>query len=136
MKVVDTLHIIYDGQCAFCIRTLKVFRRLDIYGRLDFCDSTDQELIASRFPALRGAEVEDAIYSVAGDGQLRRGFFAFRQMIWCSPLTWLLVPLFYFPGSAFLGTRVYAWVARHRRQLGCEPEACGRPAAVVKDRLL
>jgi len=39
-----------------------------------------------------------------------------------SPLTWLLLPLFYVPGATYVGTRVYTWIARNRRRFGCQAE--------------
>jgi hypothetical protein len=62
-----------------------------------------------------------------------RGFFAFRRILWESPLMWPLIPLFYFPGAGIVGPRVYAWVARNRRRFGCESDVCELPA--VRDRL-
>ena len=35
------------------------------------------------------------MYAVTAEGAIDRGFFAFRRMMWLSPLTWPLVPLFY-----------------------------------------
>lgn len=130
----ETLNIIYDGQCTFCTRTLSVFRRLDFKRRLRFYDWHEAETRAE-FPALRGADGE-AMYVIAENESPYRGFFAFRRLIWNSPATWALVPLFYFPGASLLGPAVYAWVARNRRSLGCGSEVCALPEATqsVKPR--
>jgi predicted DCC family thiol-disulfide oxidoreductase YuxK len=128
------LQVIYDGQCSFCVRSLSVLRRLDVLGRMRSYDANDRATLESRFPMLRGADVENAMYVVAENGRVYRGFFAFRRLIWSSPLTWLLIPLFYFPGSAFLGMRIYAWVAENRRRLGCESQVCENPTSSSANR--
>ena len=69
------------------------------------------------------------MFAVAPDRSVTRGFFAFRRILWESPLMWLLIPLFYLPGSGVIGPRVYAWVARNRRRFGCESEVCEMPPA-------
>lgn len=117
------LNIIYDGRCGFCVRALRVVRALDLYGRLRFYDS-HRPCTFERFPELRGADVENAMYAVAEGEPLYRGFFTFRRLIWSSPLMWPLIALFYFPGASIFGPRVYAWVARNRSKLGCRSEVC------------
>jgi predicted DCC family thiol-disulfide oxidoreductase YuxK len=108
------------------VRSLRVVRALDLYGSLRFHDSHQPETFA-QFPALRDADVDDAMYTVVDGEPVYRGFFAFRRLIWSSPLTWALIPLFYFPGASFFGPRVYAWVARNRSKFGCRSEVCELP---------
>src|SRR5438093_353840 len=120
--VIQTLQIIYDGQCGFCMRSLKVVRALDLFGALQYYDSHDQNT-HKLFPQLREADAANAMYTIAGAETPYEGFFAFRRLIWCSPLLWPLIPIFYFPGATFFGPRVYAWVARNRSRLGCRTEA-------------
>jgi len=123
------LDVIYDGQCGFCIRSLKVCRALDIRGALRYHDANARGQINASFPELAGADFEHAMFAVAPDRRVTRGFFAFRRILWESPLMWLLIPLFYLPGSGIVGPRVYAWVARNRRRFGCESEVCELPRA-------
>lgn len=118
-----TVHIIYDGHCGFCIRSLNAIGALDVRGVLRFHDLHESRTF-DEFPNLRGADVEDAMYAVAEGETPQRGFFAFRRVLWSSPLMWPLLPLFYFPGVSFAGTRVYAWVARNRKSFGCESDFC------------
>jgi predicted DCC family thiol-disulfide oxidoreductase YuxK len=127
MRDRELIHIIYDGQCGFCVRTLKVARALDVGGVLRFHDATDRARIDAQFPALLGADLETAMYAVADGGQTYRGFFAFRRLVWSSPLLWPLLLLFYFPGATVVGPRVYGWVARRRTNLGCGSPGCPLP---------
>ncbi len=127
MSIQEPIDIIYDGKCAFCVRSLRIVRALDVWGHLRFDDGADRQQVEARFPGLRGADLEQAMFAVTEDGEVHRGFFAFRRVLWVSPLMWPLIPLFYFPGSRLVGPRIYAWIARNRRSLGCRSSACPAP---------
>jgi predicted DCC family thiol-disulfide oxidoreductase YuxK len=115
----EPIDVIFDGQCAFCLRSLRALRALDVWGRLRFIDGTDRPGVEARFPVLRGTDLDQAMFAVTGDGRAYRGFYAIRYLLRVSPLLWPLLPLFYFPGAGWAGPRVYAWIARNRRSLGC-----------------
>jgi predicted DCC family thiol-disulfide oxidoreductase YuxK len=131
------LRVIYNDQCGFCIRSLKVCRSLDIGRRLQFEGSTTFRLKPEATEAFRlkpeatgelaNADFENAIFAVTPDGRVTRGFFACRRIIREVPLLWPLLPLAYFPGTGLVGPRIYAWVARNRHRLGCESEICDLP---------
>jgi predicted DCC family thiol-disulfide oxidoreductase YuxK len=123
MMAPTTLNIIYDGRCEFCIRALHIVRALDLNGSCRFHDSHSPQTLA-QFPALREVNLEEAMYLVVPDEPLREGFFAFRRLLWSNPLTWALIPIFYFPGASLLGPRLYAWVARNRYRFGCHSDIC------------
>ena len=129
----EKIHVIYDGQCLFCMRSLRLFQMVDVLHAFRFYDAHDESAIASQFPELKGADFEHAMFVVTARRVAYRGFFAFRRMIWASPLTWLLIPIFYFPGASVIGTRVYAWVAKNRLKFGCRSDVCLRPALVSRD---
>ena len=118
--------LIYDGHCGFCVRSLRICRALDVRGRLRFHDANARPQTLAAFPELEHADFDNAMFTVSPDRRVYRGFFAFRRMLWESPLMWPLLPIFYFPGAGLVGPRVYAWVARNRRQFGCETDVCDR----------
>lgn len=122
----EKIHVIYDGQCLFCIRSLKLFRATDVASVYRFHDAHDGQVVET-FPELKGADFDNAMFAVTENRTVYRGFFAFRRMIWSSPFTWWMIPIFYFPGATSLGTRLYAWVAKNRLKFGCRSEACARP---------
>jgi predicted DCC family thiol-disulfide oxidoreductase YuxK len=130
---VKTIAVIYDGRCGFCIRALNVVRALDALAKLSFYDAHRKETF-ERFPVLSWADVDDAMYAIAEGEQPYRGFFAFRRLVWTSPLTWALLPLFYFPGASIVGPIVYGWVARNRSRFGCGSEVCALPATTTEGR--
>lgn len=123
MSLRRNLYIIYDGKCAFCIRTLRVVKKLDAFGALEFYDFHDQETLKEKFPMVRREDAEEAMIAVTQDFRVFKGFYAFRRLIWVSPWLWPLALLFYSPGSAYLGTRLYGWVARNRRNFGCRADS-------------
>ena len=122
MSAPGLLHVIYDGQCAFCVRTLRIVGALDRWRVLRFHDAGDAATLG-RFPALRDVDLNDAMYVVDDEGAAHEGFFGFRRLAWSSPLTWPMLPIFYAPGAARIGPRIYDWIARHRRHFGCRTDA-------------
>jgi predicted DCC family thiol-disulfide oxidoreductase YuxK len=123
------LHVIYDGQCGFCIRSLRICKALDLRHALRFHDANQRTQIAAQFPELARADFENAMFTVSDDRRVHRGFFAFRQIALAASLMWPVLPLLYLPGSRWIGPKVYAWVARNRRRFGCESEVCELPGA-------
>ena len=123
------LDVIYDGQCGFCVRTLKICRAFDARGALRFHDANARAQISSMFPELLHADFDNAMFAVAPDRSVTRGFFAFRRLLWESPLMWPFLPLCYFPGTGWIGPKVYAWVAKSRRRFGCDSHVCDLPAS-------
>lgn len=130
----DSLHIIYDGQCSFCVRSLNLVRRLARREVFQFHDANDTSAVLTHFPALATADTQDAMVVVTHRGEIFRGFFAFRRMMWASPWLYPVLLLFYFPGASLVGRPIYAWVARHRRRFGCAAETCRLPEPISPER--
>lgn len=126
--MLSELILIYDGQCKFCGRVLAVFRALDVFRTFRIRDSRERHILLASYPAIRDRDFSEAMYAVSAEGDVYRGFYAFRRMIWNSPVTWVLIPVFYFPGIAVLGERVYAAVSQNRERLGCRTDACSVPS--------
>ncbi len=122
------IDIVYDGQCGFCVRALGRLRRMARRNVFRLHDANDREVVLDRFPMLAGADTDEAMFAITSRGEVFRGFFAFRRMLWASPWLFPLLAPFYAPGASLLGPRIYAWVARHRRSLGCAADACEVPA--------
>jgi len=111
--------VIYDTNCALCRRVLRLVQTADVTRALRFHASSDVDGVARLAPELSQADLDEAMYALDGDGRRYRGFFAFRRIVIATPLLWPLLVLLYFPGSGWLGSRVYAWVAANRHRLGC-----------------
>lgn len=119
-----TVDVAYDELCVLCNRSVRVLRALDRGGRLTFHGATlGRGDVFERFPALAGADLDDAMWATDESGRAYRGFYAFRRIARALPLLWPLVPLLHVPGVPWLGERVYALVARNRSRLGCRADA-------------
>ena len=122
------LDVVYDGQCRLCRRSLDALQRLARRNVFRLHDANDREMIQSRFPKLADADTDRAMFVVTPRGEVFRGFFAYRRMMWESPWLYPFLALFYAPGAALVGPLIYAWVARNRRNLGCSLDSrrqCG-----------
>ncbi len=120
------LYVLYDGDCAFCVRSLRVIKRADWFQAFHLIDTARGEWRA-QFPHIPAETTEHAMLVVTASGEVFTGFYAFRRMLWASPWLWPLIAVFYFPGAALVGPRLYGWIARNRRRFGCRVDACERP---------
>lgn len=117
--------LVYDGYCPLCIRTMTQLDELDGARRLRYVDLERETGLATKLlpgVTLESMREEMAVVTPAGVGL--RGFFAFREISRRLPVLWPLVPLMFAPGSAWVGTRVYAWVAANRARRLCEGDSC------------
>jgi len=124
----EPIAIVYDGDCAFCTRSLRALQRLDGRGVMHLYDSHASELIAAKFPMLANADFDNAMFAVTADGSVFRGYFAFKELLRKLPAAWPLLLLCDLPGASVIGPPIYAWVAHNRRRLGCGSEVCELPA--------
>jgi predicted DCC family thiol-disulfide oxidoreductase YuxK len=122
------VHVVYDGLCLFCIRSLNVVRVLDRRDVVAYHDASDRDAVTERFPSLVDAELDAAMYAIDTRGRAYAGFFAFRRVARELPAAWPLLPLLHLPGAGFVGSRVYALIARNRSRLGCRIEEAARDA--------
>ncbi|HLB82725.1 MAG TPA: DCC1-like thiol-disulfide oxidoreductase family protein [Gemmatimonadales bacterium] len=131
-----SLDVVYDGLCRFCERSLAAVQRIARRPLLRLHDANDHERIRTKFPMLAGADTGNAMFVVTPRGEVFRGFFAYRRIMWESPRLYPLLPLFYAPGAGLLGPRIYAWVARHRRHFGCSLDGVAQCSVDVRDARL
>lgn len=125
----DRAIVLYDGDCAFCQRSIRILRALDWLGRLEFQSARDTDRLPATVPPLDPAKLIEEMHVVpAARGRVRAGFSAFRWMAWRLPPTVPIAPFLYLPGVLWLGNRVYRWVARNRFHLvPCHDGACQVP---------
>jgi predicted DCC family thiol-disulfide oxidoreductase YuxK len=110
--------VLYDGQCAFCCRSVELLKRLDWLKRLAYVDIRDPQNLPAQAPPLERNRLLEEMHLLPADGsRVLHGFKAFRWIAWRLPLLWPAAPLLYLPGMAFMGQHAYLWVARHRFQL-------------------
>lgn len=117
--------LVFDGYCPLCIRTMTQLDALDGIRRLRYVDlERETDRASALLPGISIEDMREEMAVVTPSGLGLRGFFAFREISRRLPVLWPLVPLMYAPGSAWVGTRVYAWVAANRARRLCEGDAC------------
>jgi predicted DCC family thiol-disulfide oxidoreductase YuxK len=104
--------VLYDGNCSFCVRTLEVMRRLNVFRRLEFVNMHEAET-RERFPDFDPERGDREMLVRTGDGWLG-GFFAFRHAARHLPLLWPVLPLLHLGPVAALGDRMYRRIAAQR----------------------
>lgn len=122
--------VFYDGACPLCMREIRMLRRLDRRGRIQFSD-----IAAAGFDAhaRAGVDYETLMARIHGrlaDGTLVTGVEVFRRLygaVGFGPL----VALTRLPGVAQLLELGYVWFAKNRLRLTgrCEDGTCAVPAA-------
>ena len=124
--------VLYDGQCAFCRKSVELLRRLDWLGRLSYVNARDQSNLPAG-AALGPARLLEEMHVLTPERRVYHGFAALRWLAWRLPPLWPLAPLLYIPGVPALGQRLYLWVARNRfRLVPCHGGVCTLPPAPRK----
>ncbi len=127
--VLDRAILVYDGQCGFCLESIRRLRVLDLFGWIDPVDFHAQPDVSHVHPSLTSERCRSEMVLVEVGGQISGGFDAFRRMSWHLPMCWPLVPWLYLPGARWVGARVYRWIAKHRdlfhRNPTCASNQCG-----------
>jgi predicted DCC family thiol-disulfide oxidoreductase YuxK len=126
--------VLYDGMCVLCVNSVRLWRRLDWRKRLEFIDVQDWDRVQGRFPQVERSAALGAIHVIAPDGALYTGYEGVRHMARYAPLLAWLTPILHMPPIAWLGRRIYGWIARRRYAINrwfgrpvCE-DACRPPS--------
>jgi len=123
------VEILYDGQCPLCIRSMTQLRYFDWFNRLAYSD------VLKRWPSvaerLHGTTLDDCLremYVLLPEGSVRKGFFAFREILRHLPPLWPLLVFFHLPYASRFGPPIYNFVASNRfRFKKCDDDTCARP---------
>lgn len=110
----------YDGDCGLCSRIVRILRRFDVLGRVEFLDVNSQwNTISARYPQLRQDACLVDIHIANRAGRMRTGFAGYRSLASVLPVMWLAVPFLYLPGVPTIGQRMYRSIADHRSRDTC-----------------
>lgn len=126
--------LLYDGQCGFCLESVKWLHALDRFGWVELRDFHAEARLAHLHPDLTPERCRSEIMLIEPSGRVSGGFRAFRRLCLRLPLLMGLVPFLYLPGMGWVGTRVYRWVALHRYLLHRNPVCTTNQCAVNKKR--
>ena len=123
--------LLYDGQCGFCLESVKRLRVLDVFGWIDPLNFHTQPDLTKLNPALPPERCRSEMILIEPNGRVSGGFKAFARMTRRLPTLWPLAPLVSLPGVPWVGARAYRWVAAHRHLLHrgpiCKSNQCGVP---------
>ena len=111
--------LLYDGDCGFCLASLRRLWVLDLFRQIETIDFHAVPNLSALHPALSAERCRQRMQLVEPSGKLSDGFFAFRRMALRLPLLWPVAPFCYVPGAGWIGQGVYDWVARHRQTNQC-----------------
>lgn len=120
----------YDGTCLFCVRSIGILRRLDVFRRLELRDA--QTLANEGMFDEIAKERSDREVLVKKKNGWIGGFEAFRWMAQSLPLLWLLCPLLCLPGASLVGDAMYKWIAARRYSFFGPACVAGQPCSSDK----
>lgn len=113
------IQVLFDGHCPLCNRTVRALGLFDIFARLEFLDFRRLDLAEYNRRhglALTIEDLDREMY-VISRGQPYIGYYGYRVLALALPVFWLVSPLLYIPGVAWVGERVYGYIARNRLAL-------------------
>ena len=121
--------VLYDGDCAFCCKSVELLKTLDWLGKLDYVNVRDATQPLLNESPIAGAPLLEQMHVLPRDGQhLYGGYRAVRWLAWRLPATWLVAPFLYLPGMTTLGQKFYLWIARNRFKIvPCTHGVCSIP---------
>ena len=126
----QTAILLFDGDCAFCRKSVHILQRLDWLHQIQYQNCREFDKLPGSAVPLQPEQLLAQMHLLTPDRQcVYRGFRAFRWMAWRLPLLWAFAPMLYIPGVPRVGQRIYLWIARNRfRLVPCEHGACKIPA--------
>jgi predicted DCC family thiol-disulfide oxidoreductase YuxK len=113
------VEVFYDGDCAFCVRSLLPLRRLASDGLLIFSDFTvDANALRLKKAVGAGMDISKAMWSIDGHGVAHSGYEAFRVSLLAVPKMRWVAFVMNVPFVRLIGRRLYRTIASRRRELG------------------
>jgi predicted DCC family thiol-disulfide oxidoreductase YuxK len=121
----DKLRVVFDGGCVLCVRSMTFVEYWDWFHRLKYIDirSASPEIVEAAGGTIDivGAEM----LAVRPDGVTRKGFFAWRDVLFRLPVFWPFLLILWIPGMSLLGPKVYRRTAATRARFGsCQSGVC------------
>lgn len=110
-------HVLYDGECPLCLKSIGILKKLDWFHRLNYVNARDVEQDVVKELPVDPSRLIEEMHLVTPGKSIYHGFGAFRWMSWRLPLLWIFAPFMYLPGAGWLGQKAYLWVARNRFKL-------------------
>jgi predicted DCC family thiol-disulfide oxidoreductase YuxK len=110
--------VFYDGDCSLCRASVDRLTSLDHFGRLEFRNIRDPEVLARHPEIDRQRALARMQLLPPEDRNALEGFEAFRWIAGRLPGLWIFVPFLWLPGMSWIGSKVYDRIARGRSMFG------------------
>ncbi|GCA76694.1 hypothetical protein MiTe_03543 [Microcystis aeruginosa NIES-2520] len=108
----EGLRINYDRDCGFCKKVVHLLRTFLILPGTPLLVAQDNPSIYEDMVAQNSWVVED------WQGKRQFKWSAVVYIVSLSPIFWFLAPILRLPPLMAVGTRIYEWIASHRRFMG------------------
>lgn len=121
--------VLFDGDCAFCQKTVRILKKLDWLGKLQFQNCREPENIPPNSANLHAERMLEEMHLLTPDrANAYAGFKAVRWIFARLPLTWIAWPFMFIPGVPQIGQKIYLFIARHRYKIvPCHNGICTIP---------
>jgi predicted DCC family thiol-disulfide oxidoreductase YuxK len=108
----EGLKINYDRDCGFCKKVVYLLRTFLILPGTPLLVAQDNPSVYEDMVAQNSWVVED------WQGKRHFKWSAIAYIVSLSPIFWFLAPILRLPPLMAIGTRIYEWIASHRRFMG------------------
>ena len=115
-KAQGDMVIIYDGQCAFCRRSISRIRRRDRDDQFVYLPR-DTRGLETRYPQITQGDFDTGMRLIGPDGTLYVGADAIHKIASHLPYYRRFTWLYRVPIVHQLARGVYGWIAAHRLKL-------------------
>lgn len=115
-KADEQWFIVYDAKCRFCRAQVADIRQHDKKQVFEFI-SNDAALLFSKFPQLKGKDLNATIWLVGPDERVYSGAEAVYQIMRQLTLYRHIAWLYRLPILHRLAGKAYKWVSLHRYEL-------------------
>lgn len=116
------ISVLFDGHCGLCLRSIFVLQICDCAKRLRYVDFRDMQEHKKYASDIATADLIRAMHIRYASGKTYQGFDAFRALSWHLPPLFPLLPFLSIPGTAQIGRRIYAKIAKRRKR--CSHGSC------------
>jgi predicted DCC family thiol-disulfide oxidoreductase YuxK len=113
------LKVLYDGECGFCVRIVRLLQGLDPFETLELLDFRDADALerAGGLPSIPKEALERRMHVVAPGGAVKAGYRGIVSVALRLPALTLFGVLGSIPGMQLLGDPLYDAVAGRRQEL-------------------
>jgi len=120
--------LFYDSDCGFCHYIVRIIKRLDIFSRLTFADSTYKEKIPLDYKELL---IQSAILYDPKKDKLWLKHEAFGKVLLLIPFGFIIGWILFIPGISKIFEYIYNLIAENRSQISA---FFGQPACGIKTK--